>query len=236
MAKSLIVGSWPYLVIWRARVPLRGKQKAIFSGTTRFFLPSSGGENRARPPNHPFSPNVAKSLNLGSLAATVGSQPLIFAWIAGSKPPLFASPSDLVCGPLPLGGAAWVLEEHPPYGRFSARHTLLQPIRNRNSSYGSTALGRTFVRRYDCNTQFTTFVDRTHWSQKWIGQGANMVRTSWVIVSFGEVGRSRGVSRALTRPISRRSGRCWRSERQDGGTYRLAREGPHPRVVHPTVT
>ena len=46
------------------------------------------------------------AINLGSLAATVGSQPLIFAWIAGSKPPLFASPSDLVCGPLQLGGAA----------------------------------------------------------------------------------------------------------------------------------
>jgi hypothetical protein len=28
---------------------------------TRFFLPSSGPEHGARPPNHPVSPNVAKS-------------------------------------------------------------------------------------------------------------------------------------------------------------------------------
>jgi glycosyltransferase involved in cell wall biosynthesis len=45
-----------------------------------------------------------------------------------------------------------------------------------------------------------------------------------------------GLPRALTLPISRRPGRCWRSLRKDGGTYRLVLEGPHPRFVHPTVT
>jgi hypothetical protein len=37
------------------------------------------------------------------LAASVGSQPLVFARIVGSKSPLFASPSDLVCRSLQLG-------------------------------------------------------------------------------------------------------------------------------------
>jgi glycosyltransferase involved in cell wall biosynthesis len=45
-----------------------------------------------------------------------------------------------------------------------------------------------------------------------------------------------GLPRALTLPISRRPGRCWRSLRKDGGTYRLVLEGPHPCFVHPTVT
>jgi hypothetical protein len=43
---------------------------------------------------------MAKSLNLGSLAKSVGSRPLIFAEIVGSKSTLFASPSLTVCGPL----------------------------------------------------------------------------------------------------------------------------------------
>jgi hypothetical protein len=42
------------------------------------------------------------AMNVGSLAVSVGSQPLIFARIVGSKLLLFASPSDLVCGPLQL--------------------------------------------------------------------------------------------------------------------------------------
>ena len=37
------------------------------------------------------------AMNLSSLAANVGSRPLIFAASVGSKPMLFASPSDLVC-------------------------------------------------------------------------------------------------------------------------------------------
>jgi hypothetical protein len=40
------------------------------------------------------------AMNVGSLAVSVGSQPLIFARIVGSKLLLFANPSDLVCGPL----------------------------------------------------------------------------------------------------------------------------------------
>jgi hypothetical protein len=44
------------------------------------------------------------AINLGSLAVSVGSQPLVFARIVGSKPPLFASPSATVCRPLQLGG------------------------------------------------------------------------------------------------------------------------------------
>jgi hypothetical protein len=40
-----------------------------------------------------------KWYNVGSLAAMVGSQPLVFAPSVGSKPPLFASPNDRVCGP-----------------------------------------------------------------------------------------------------------------------------------------
>jgi hypothetical protein len=40
--------------------------------------------------------------NMGSLAANVGSQPLIFAEIVGSQTTLFASPSNLVCRPLQL--------------------------------------------------------------------------------------------------------------------------------------
>jgi hypothetical protein len=43
-------------------------------------------------------------MNVGSLAASVGLRPLIFAAIVGSKPLLFASRSNLVCGPLQLGG------------------------------------------------------------------------------------------------------------------------------------
>jgi hypothetical protein len=40
---------------------------------------------------------------LGSLAEIVGLRPILFARIAGSKSTLFASPGDLVCGPLQLG-------------------------------------------------------------------------------------------------------------------------------------
>jgi hypothetical protein len=46
--------------------------------------------------------------NVSSLAASVGSQPLIFAQIVGSKVTLFASPSLTVCRPLHLG-----LRHHP---------------------------------------------------------------------------------------------------------------------------
>jgi hypothetical protein len=55
------LGSWPYLVKLRARAPQRGQWKALLSGTMRFFLPSSGQKNGARPPNHPVSPKLAKS-------------------------------------------------------------------------------------------------------------------------------------------------------------------------------
>jgi hypothetical protein len=52
------------------------------------------------------------AMNVGSLAASVGSQPFIFARIAGSKRLLFASPRDLVCGPLHLAPAE--AEAHEP--------------------------------------------------------------------------------------------------------------------------
>jgi hypothetical protein len=42
------------------------------------------------------------ALNVGSLAAIVGSRPLIFAVIVGSKSPLFAGLSAAVCEPLHL--------------------------------------------------------------------------------------------------------------------------------------
>jgi hypothetical protein len=41
-------------------------------------------------------------MNVGSLAASVGLRPLIFAAIVGSKVPLFASPRFTVCEPLHL--------------------------------------------------------------------------------------------------------------------------------------
>jgi hypothetical protein len=39
---------------------------------------------------------------VGSLAVSVGSQPMVFARIVGSQSPLFASPLLIVCGPLHL--------------------------------------------------------------------------------------------------------------------------------------
>jgi hypothetical protein len=51
--------------------------------------------SRGRLGHHPaFTKNVQEP--------NVGSRSLIFAQSVGSKPPLFASPSDLVCGPLHL--------------------------------------------------------------------------------------------------------------------------------------
>jgi hypothetical protein len=64
------LSSWPYLVKLRARAPQRGKWKALLSGTMRFFLPSSGQKNGVRPPNHPVSPKLAKSHNLGLSVST----------------------------------------------------------------------------------------------------------------------------------------------------------------------
>lgn len=52
-------------------------------------------------------------MNLGLLAKIVGSRPLIFAQIVGSKSYLFASQSDLVCGPLQLGRAALDVDGFP---------------------------------------------------------------------------------------------------------------------------
>jgi hypothetical protein len=51
------------------------------------------------------------AMNVGSLAVSVGSQPLIFARIVGSQSPLFASPLLIVCGPLQLakvGKCLWL--------------------------------------------------------------------------------------------------------------------------------
>jgi hypothetical protein len=67
------VGSWPYLVKLRAQAPQRVNWKALLSGPMRFFLPSSGQKNGARPPNHPVSPNMDKSLGVGSFSDNVGS-------------------------------------------------------------------------------------------------------------------------------------------------------------------
>jgi hypothetical protein len=63
---EMTLGSWPYLVKWRAREPQRGKWKTLLLGTTRFFFPSSRQENGARPPHHPVSPKLAKSLTLST--------------------------------------------------------------------------------------------------------------------------------------------------------------------------
>src|SRR5215475_1250225 len=57
------LGSCPYLVKSRAREPPRGIWRSLPSGTTRFFLPSSGQENGAKPSNDPESPKVPKSPN-----------------------------------------------------------------------------------------------------------------------------------------------------------------------------
>jgi hypothetical protein len=50
-----------YLVKSRALEPPRGKWRNLPSGITQFFLPSSGQENGAKPPNDPESPKVPKS-------------------------------------------------------------------------------------------------------------------------------------------------------------------------------
>jgi hypothetical protein len=54
-------GSWPDLVEWSAREPQQGKWRDVFSGTTRFFLPTCEQEKGARPLNYSISPNLAKN-------------------------------------------------------------------------------------------------------------------------------------------------------------------------------
>src|SRR5688500_14429366 len=73
------------------------------------------------------------AINMSSLAASVGSQPFVFARIVGSKPPLLASPSDLVCRSLQLGARG--VPSHQVRRTFAPVHlivnlgrTLMRPL------------------------------------------------------------------------------------------------------------